>query len=398
VTDKETIQQLQEAIQERRRRGENADALEALLAQLMGKQKPKTPKGVPGGARVEGDVDTGDGDFVGRDKTVQAGENGIAIGGNVNNSTLKVTQYIAYGAYNGPPPKTLAESERIYREVLANLSSQVPLRGMGAAEAESPTSTQGALDLAGVYIQLDTQETVAQERLQQALQILPSDPWRILRPEHNEEESQRQPSEAVPLSALDAVILFRKMVLLGDPGSGKTTFVNHLTHALARRDWDALPHWPEAERNALPLLVVLRDFAHWLNAPENQKYRHAKRLWAFIANDLDNRGLEFAAPLLREALEAGRAVVLLDGLDEVPPAQRETVLRAVQDFVTRYPDNRFVVTCRVLSYKESAWQLPPQDFPDFTLKSFSEEQIRAFIQAWHNEVAARPVGTNPAKP
>jgi len=41
-----------------------------------------------GGAYVGGNVHTGGGDFVGRDKIVSAGERGVAIGGNVSNSTI----------------------------------------------------------------------------------------------------------------------------------------------------------------------------------------------------------------------------------------------------------------------------------------------------------------------
>ena len=41
-----------------------------------------------GGAYIGGNVHTGGGDFVGRDKIVSAGERGVAIGGNVSGSTI----------------------------------------------------------------------------------------------------------------------------------------------------------------------------------------------------------------------------------------------------------------------------------------------------------------------
>ncbi len=84
---------------------------------------------------------------------------------------------------------------------------------------------------------------------------------------------------------------------------------------------------------------------------------------------------------------------VLDGLDEVSStAQRVFVRNAVHAFVKRYPKNRYVATCRILSYTppKSAGEpdLRLADFPEFELAPFDDEKIDAFIDHWYNELTS----------
>jgi formylglycine-generating enzyme required for sulfatase activity len=283
---------------------------------------------------------------------------GVAIGGNV------------YGdVYIGSAPQKSGEALRIYCGVLTRASGHLPLRGVDL-EASDPMADQQRLDLARVYVDLDTKTqiplTEGKEEIQLAL---------VTR----------------PLGALEAVIGHRRLVFLGDPGSGKSTFVNHLAlclaaHRLERRaGWlNRLPRWPKQEANAVPVIVILRDFARWL--PEQTPQSEPHHLWEFIVSRLKAQNLAFATAPLRRALEAGRAIVLLDGLDEIPTkAQRIFVGNAIKALSERYPRVRVVVTCRTLSYQDPAWQLV--DFPTFVLAPFDEGKIDHFINAWYTELA-----------
>src|SRR4029453_19432868 len=108
-------------------------------------------------------------------------------------------------------------------------------------------------------------------------------------------------------------------------------------------------------------------------------------LWDFIVTGLAAQNLEHVTEPLQEALEQGHAVLLLDGLDEIPTrAQRGLVRNAVAAYATRYDRSRLVVTCRTLSYQDPAGQLP--DMPAVTLASFDGAQIDDFIVAWDTEL------------
>lgn len=189
-------------------------------------------------------------------------------------------------------------------------------------------------------------------------------------------------------------------MLTGEPGGGKSTFVSHLAHCLASHisqpdaGWlQQLPLWPNSAANTVPVLIILRDFAHSL--PDVlPKIAEANHLWSFITSRLKAQNLDFAAKPLAQVLEYGRAMLLFDGLDEVASiAKRAFVRDAVLAFCQRYNNNRFLVTCRILSYQAPTranqldLRLPQADFPTLELAHFDAFKIDRFITAWYTELA-----------
>lgn len=99
--------------------------------------------------------------------------------------------------------------------------------------------------------------------------------------------------------------------------------------------------------------------------------------------------LEACWPVVEENLRSDEEslLVLLDGLDEVPTSLRQTVVQAVQELAERYPQHRYVVTCRPYAYVGQPW--PLRGFTEVTLAPFDQEQIEAFIATWYRELARR---------
>jgi len=323
-----------------------------------------------GGAVIAGAVDTGGGDFVGRDK-------------NIYNIRIQA------GAYVGERPRTHERALEIYRRVLAARTGDLPLRGFDP-EASDATSARSDLSLAGVYVSLKTGLSAPEDSIERALTAArqgrpvafpPRDPGRV---RHGVEEREQR-----PVTAMEAAVLLRSQVLLGGPGSGKSTFVNYLANALATADPERLRDWPEAERDCLPVLILLRDFAAWIGAKGGRRKASTALLWDFVRHDLGERNLAFAAKPLEQALDGGRALVLLDGLDEVPAAALDRVRDSVLAFAGRYVGCRYLVTCRVLSYRQPQWRLPEQQFPQTELAPFDEGQVDTFVGAWYAEVSAK---------
>ncbi len=233
-----------------------------------------------GGVLVEGDVQ---GDVVGENKIVKYDQRGQRVNKQYN---------IAGNVYNGPTPEDDEEALKIYRQVLARTCANVSLRGIDR-ESGVAGSAQNPLGLANVYIDLNTTTSELKEG------------------EEDGEPKGREGKETIPLSALGAAANNDRMTLVGDPGSGKTTFVRHLVHCLADHGKrNNLAQWPEDASGKLPILVLLRDFAHSLSAPVPDKAApNHLWTWTFIAGRMKKDNLEFAVEPVRRALEKGGAIV-----------------------------------------------------------------------------------------
>jgi hypothetical protein len=268
-----------------------------------------------------------------------------------------------------------------YLRLLASRVSHLPLRGIdiGASDAggEAPR-----VELSHVYVNL-------QMKARAQAEVDKDQPTGRDRARGTAMPGQE--ADAAPLSALDAAIQHRRLVILGDPGSGKSTFVNYLALCLAQHllspheGWiRRLPAWPDADAVTVPVIVTLRDFVRLWSSTDREA-PDARAIWGFITSRLEGDRLAGAAEALETAFEAGDAIVLLDGLDEVTGKDRRKFVRAaVQAFMERYDRCRYLVTCRTLSYQEAAIQIP--DVPALELAPFGDEAIDAFIAAWYAEL------------
>ena len=312
-------------------------------------------------------------------------ENMVNTGGNVENSTIiagkdntviNAQTYIQGNVYNGPAPRNPQDALKVYRAVMANMTSSLSMRGIDL-RASDP-NTQRTIGLANVYIDLDTRAADVNAKGNKEKEI--TGDGIVLSTTARSFEIR---------SVLDAVIENRNLVIKGDPGSGKSTFVNYLTYCLSTQTTDRLKNWEKKDADLLPVIVILRDFVRVLKKlPEHAEPRH---IWEFIEKRLKDQNLSASSKPIHELLEQGKAIVFLDGLDEVSTtAQRVFVRDAVHAFVKRFPKNRFVVTCRILSYtppkSESEPDLRLTTFPEFELAPFDDEKINSFIDHWYGEL------------
>lgn len=210
---------------------------------------------------------------------------------------------------------------------------------------------------------------------------------------------KESPDGRVPVPVLTSITSLRRMVILGDPGSGKTTFVNFLTlclaHACLDPDQAMLQRLNVAGTDGqrastwrfgplIPIRVDLREFAQ--DIPADTSTGTCELVWQHVVRQLGRQNLDGLGPLLKEKLCDGKCLVLFDGLDEVSETDKRRLVReAVNDFADTYTEARFIVTCRVLSYTDQAWQLT--GFPAVTLAPLSTESIRTFIKNWYQTLA-----------
>ncbi|NNN29764.1 NACHT domain-containing protein [Streptomyces sp. S3(2020)] len=179
----------------------------------------------------------------------------------------------------------------------------------------------------------------------------------------------RRPAQGV-LDVL-AAPASRLLVLLGDPGAGKSTLVRYvgMTLALGQAD-EALATLSDR----VPLVVELRQYAE-------ERWRHSS-FEVFLDHLYEDFALSVPRPVLAELLANGRALVVFDGLDELfDPTVRTRAAQRIAAFAARYPSARIVVTSRVIGYQRAV--LEGAGFAHFMLQDLDDDRIRAFIRSWY---------------
>ncbi|MFZ2359698.1 MAG: SUMF1/EgtB/PvdO family nonheme iron enzyme [Anaerolineae bacterium] len=198
-----------------------------------------------------------------------------------------------------------------------------------------------------------------------------------------------------PVTVFEAIRENKQLALLGGPGSGKSTLTRRIAGMLAA---EAVPGLDEADADWRSGLDGL--FEQWLLPIRIALSKWAKRLpqnAAGVADDLlkecirvlretGDMGEERARTYLLDHINASppTALILLDGLDEVPDkSQREKIVKAIKRFCESHGSVPMIVTCRELPYRDGSYQLP---LPKFTLVPLSKASIDAFVQRWHDEL------------
>lgn len=141
-----------------------------------------------------------------------------------------------------------------------------------------------------------------------------------------------------------------RVVVVGDPGCGKSTLLQWLCYAYALRGSDGSPTVVDGlpDQDWLPVLVLLREHA---GRPV------PKDVEALLEAHLRTRqygsgAIEALVPELRRRLDGGRALLLFDGLDEIPEAkERLRFARLLDAIASRFPDAPVVVSSRVVGFQ-----------------------------------------------
>ncbi len=174
--------------------------------------------------------------------------------------------------------------------------------------------------------------------------------------------------QAKTISLSEAMSGDSDIVLMGQTGIGKTVALAALASALARRD----PH-PGLPENTLPFLVHVAD----LDLPAN-KDNPLNALIDLVAEKAPVLDLPRVPEFVRKAFGEGRALLLLDGTDELTPDGLKLVVDFIKLIKRAYPKTRIVTTAST-EYLDGLVSL---NFVPFAMAAWTHAQRSEFLQKW----------------
>jgi predicted NACHT family NTPase len=164
-----------------------------------------------------------------------------------------------------------------------------------------------------------------------------------------------------------------KFVLLGAPGSGKTTLLSFFAVMLAQNYQEKLG-W-DSGIDCLPILIKIRDFAR-LSDINLLDYARQFAEKTMSVKPLPEGFFEYW-------LADGRAMILLDGLDEVvEESKRYAVVDHIESFLGQYHQNLAIITSRPAGYKRDFFNT--SEFEHYQLQLFDDAKVDEFINHWYD--------------
>ena len=177
-------------------------------------------------------------------------------------------------------------------------------------------------------------------------------------------------AELVTLDYVETVISFHRLVILGEPGCGKSTGLYVAAHKMSTSRSKGLT-------DRVPVIVNLNRYAKFDS-------RHPRDLLVEMVLDESNRalhasGLSIQTPTIEEDLRAGRLNVLFDGLNEVPASLRNDCIQSLRDFCDEFEQCSITITSRKYMYNG---ELP---YTAMEVLELGREDIVGFVERHAND-------------
>ncbi|MDZ8027090.1 MAG: NACHT domain-containing protein [Nostoc sp. SerVER01] len=161
------------------------------------------------------------------------------------------------------------------------------------------------------------------------------------------------------------------LMVLGAPGVGKSTF-------LCQMGLEVLTGTkPVFSDTKIPVFVELKKLT--------DNSINLETIKAHIIREFSICGFPDAERFTNQALQEGKLLILLDGLDEIPNRNLTEAINQISDFVNMYHQNRFIISCRTAAYP--AYRRGFKRFTSVVIADFNDNQIEQLIHKWFSSEA-----------
>jgi len=184
------------------------------------------------------------------------------------------------------------------------------------------------------------------------------------------------------MTTCEALAEYKRLVILGEAGQGKTTLLQWLTVQCGRRTFEGEQ---EEFNEKVPVLIKLRSLLSQECLPDELDFYH------FMAEgiEVDSAHKDWIASIL----ESRQAIIMIDGFDEVPRERREEVLIWIDKLCKKYDGNHFILTSRPSAYENTS--LDHLNFNVIQLQVMNRKAQSDFVEHWHHAIALEYDKTKP---
>lgn len=272
------------------------------------------------------------------------------------------------------PSEKAARFEKQYRQAIVEALDRFEQFGIPHADE---ASRRQSLDVAHVTLDVEylpSQDPRFMDEIDYVDEIAPFREGR--RPEYWADRHHQQ-ERFVRSSPVDQVLSSaRKLVIRGRAGSGKSTLLQWMAIQAAKQNFPpALADW----NDYVPFFIRLREYVQ-SEFPPPEKFVEA--VAPMIAGNMPDGWVH-------ELLEQGRALILIDGIDELPAAERGPMLERVRKLLsTSSIFVRYIFSSRPAAINQDEWPqwhewVQDEELATVTLQDMQPHQVDQFVERWH---------------
>ncbi|MEM6805951.1 MAG: NACHT domain-containing protein [Bacteroidota bacterium] len=177
------------------------------------------------------------------------------------------------------------------------------------------------------------------------------------------------------------------LVVLGGPGSGKSTFIRRVALESLKSESNLFSH------ECIPVFIELKRFKDEKIDFEGVISEEFEKLGLLTSTRQLGKNDFLLKGITKTLLSKGQLLILLDGLDELPTSKIEPVINEIENFVKSAnksgAENRFIVSCRGAAYHKRL-----KVFKDVEISSFRDDQIERAINYWFQARGKRSLASS----
>jgi len=206
---------------------------------------------------------------------------------------------------------------------------------------------------------------IAERRFESIVKVLPDDVTPNFSPMYRFDR-QRSLVPPAPMDVFDLLDEEAKTVLLGEPGTGKTTVLRSMVLKLARI---AQRRLMEKEKPVeIPIYIKLGSLT--TDRSVESLILDILRGYGLVQLEAENDICQLLKGQRRDIVSAVRFVFIMDGLNEM---KGDAARKNLQHFIREYPEGQFILACRLQDY------VPIKGFRTIRLQNLTRLDIENFL-------------------